>query len=120
MKKTIAMGVLFVGLVTGVALADQRTDSEVHVIQSLNGNPAYQTTMTGNTLQTYTTVSDGILLMLTCDTPVYVGPGTSVTAVNGVPLAAAEKFWMMLNKGQSTIAMLPVSGTSSCKVFWMQ
>ena len=120
MKKLLIAGAAMVALITGVALADQRTDNELHVVQALNGNPNYQTTMTGSTLQTYTTTSDGILLMLSCDSAVYIGPGTSVTAANGVPLAAAEKFWMMLLKGQSTISMLPVTGTSNCKVFWMQ
>jgi hypothetical protein len=99
-------------------------------LQEGNGFPAILGTITGSAATSNSgtgtpfTIDAGDWLLLQPDTACYVGYGntsaaalTAASATNGVRLDANEKFAPLLPPDAAFIAMTPVTGTTSLKVF---
>lgn len=94
---------------------DQRT-----LMFALNGSPSYLGTITSTASSSTNSfdIPEGSILMLQADAEVTVIPVASasgtVTAGNGVTLAAGERFYCTLTKYQKHVACI---GAAAVKVF---
>jgi hypothetical protein len=105
----------------------------IHLDQAVLGDPVWIGSITGtvakdngSTAVTFNSTGDalcGKTLLLVPDVACYVkqvaASGTAVTAANGVPLAAGEKFYMSMRRDKGFLSVLPVAGTVVLKVFEM-
>lgn len=95
--------------------------SQEDLMRGLNGSPTFLGVIVSTTaVDNSTTASDfeipaGALLLLVPDADVHVLPGTvadgAVTTANGVPVAADEKFYILLKSSQTAVQAIGAANT---------
>lgn len=98
--------------------------SQEDLMRGLNGSPEFLGVITSTTVKDNSTtavpftIKKGDLLLMVPSAAVHVLPGLAasgaVTTANGVPLAADEKWYMLL---KSDISAVQVVGSASTKVW---
>jgi len=94
-----------------------RLSSERNLLFALNGRPTYVNSISASTTSANLTVGDGALLLIQPSADVFIHVGSTAVAASSVKVAADEKFYLMLRKGETTISAITASGTSTVKVF---
>lgn len=100
------------------------------LVAVINGSPRYLGTIVATTAKDNSstasafTISAGSTILLQSDTACYVLAGTSadqtqptVSATNGVYLAALEKYQFILPRATALVQAIAVTGTSNVKVW---
>lgn len=110
--------------------AGLRTAGETDLIRGLNGSPVYlgrisaTTSAKNNADTTAFTIPAGSLLLIIPSAAVKVlgdaNATEDITTTNGVPLAASEKFYLLLRSDQAFLQAITASGTSDVDVWRLE
>ncbi len=123
--------VLALLVVPGVASATGTRGGDLKaLVQCLNGSPRYlgkisaTTSAKNNADTTAFTIPAGSCLLIVPSAAVKVYPDKDatedITTTNGVPLAAAEKFYMLLRTDEAYLQAITDSSTSDVYVWRME
>lgn len=111
---------LVVVLTAAAAYAATRDLDVSGSIKALNGQPTYLGVIAATTSKTNAstavpfTIIGGSLLLIQCDASAHVLAASTVTTATGVKVAADEKFYLLLKKAQTTVAVIDAANCS----FW--
>lgn len=131
MRKAATFAVLVALAAPAVSAAPTRSSNPTLATHRQTGTPVYLGTIVATTTKNnhdtaapFSNTGDamkGFSVIVQCDTAAYIRSGTAntvtVTAANGLLVAANEKLYLALEETYGWIAALAVSGTSNCKVF---
>lgn len=99
----------------------QHNEASPQYVGTIVGNASTPTTNITTATPFYTAGEMAGRTILICpDAACYILPGASVTATNGVPLAANERVTITLTDYESALAILSTLGTVNVKIFWLR
>lgn len=130
-KRPIAIALCLSLVLAGQSLAaGTRTADQTDLIRGLNGSPVYlgriaaTTSAKNNADATAFTIPPGSLLLIISSAAVSVlgdkDATEDVTATTGVPLAANEKFYLLLRSDQAYLQVITPSSTANVDVWRLE